>query len=355
MNSIDLISVFVSLLKGISKKEKTKHLLWMYQTTDFTSMGKKEVVFAAEYFFKLKKSDITLLMDKSEAILTECEKKGIKTVSFVSKEYPSILKEIYDPPVILYCRGSVNAMEYNKIGNSAISIVGTRHATGKALRAAFETGFYLSLQGFSIVSGLAIGIDAEAHKGSVLAGGNTVAVLGCGVDAIYPGCNRRIAENIISAGGAIISEYEPKSPPLKYHFPERNRIISGLSVGTVIIEAPEKSGALITADYALEQGRDIFVHDVGAGIGINEFDEDRGCKASRGSCRLAEDGAVVFSTPEDICSYYGISDTESIPWKQEGSCGYFDNLRNVEDDINGFVENYRGVLYRRIGYAEKWN
>lgn len=355
MNSIDLISVFVSLLKGMSKKEKTKHLLWMSQTTDFAAMEKKDAVCATEYFFKLKKSDTTLLMDKSEAILAECEKKGIKTVSYISKEYPSTLKEIYDPPVLLYCRGSVNAMGCNKIENSAISIVGTRHATGKALRAAFETGFYLSLQDFTIVSGLALGIDAEAHKGSLLAGGNTVAVLGCGVDAVYPSCNRRIAEKIISLGGVIVSEYEPKSPPLKYHFPERNRIISGLSVGTIIIEAPEKSGALITADYALEQGRDIFVHAVGAGIEINEFDEKRSCKASRGSSCLAEDGAVVFSTPEEICSYYGISDTESIPWKEEESCGYFDNLRNVEDDINGFVENYRGVLYRRTRYAEKWS
>jgi DNA processing protein len=172
------------------------------------------------------------------------------------------------------------------------AMVGTRRPRGAALRAAFEIGRDLGRLGVSVVSGLALGIDAASHRGNLEGGAGTYAVLGSGADEIYPASNRPLARRILETGGGILSEYPPGTAPRKWHFPARNRIISALARGTLIVEAPAKSGALITARFALEQGRDLWV----AAAGL----------ASEGAARLAEDGAGIVYSAADIARDWGL-------------------------------------------------
>lgn len=182
------------------------------------------------------------------------KKNNIDIISIEDKEYPNILKEIYDPPICLYIRGDKEILN-----NKSISIVGCRQATNYGREVARNFAYNISKQDINIISGLAVGIDSEAHLGAVRANKKTVAVLGNGLDTIYPKENINLSQKILDSGGAIISEYPLGTKPQKENFPARNRIISGMSSGLLVVEAKEKSGTLITVDFALEQGRDVFV------------------------------------------------------------------------------------------------
>ena len=209
---------------------------------------------------------------------------GMESIFYWDTTYPPQLREIYDPPVTLFVRGSLPDN-----GLLLAGIVGTRFPTGAARTAAFQLGFELGREGIGVVSGLARGIDREAHEGCTEAGGRSVAVLGNGIDLIYPYSSLPAGRAILERGGAILSEYPPGIPPLRHHFPARNRIISGLCRAVVVVQAPERSGALITAEYALDQGRDLYVHAAGT-IGAT----------GAGTRRLAESGAPVISGSAEI-------------------------------------------------------
>jgi len=168
------------------------------------------------------------------------------------KGYPSILNEIYDPPLILYCRGQIEVLDL-----PALAIVGTRRPTFYGLQMAQGLAFDLAKRELAIVSGLARGIDAAAHRGCLEAAGRTIAVLGCGIDVVYPREHRQLTQQIAESG-LLLSEFPPGTSPAPQNFPVRNRIISGLSLGTVIVEASEYSGSLITARLAMEQNREVF-------------------------------------------------------------------------------------------------
>ncbi|MCX5687695.1 MAG: DNA-processing protein DprA [Candidatus Omnitrophica bacterium] len=180
------------------------------------------------------------------------KKHDVKVITFLEKEYPENLKNIYDPPVVLYVKGKI--LPDDKL---AVAIVGSRLASFYGLQTAEKLGFELASQGITVVSGLARGIDSSAHKGALKAKKRTIAVLGSGLANIYPEEHIDLADKI-SESGAVISEFPMTMGPNKGNFPRRNRIISGLSLGVVCVEAAEKSGALITCDYALEQGREVF-------------------------------------------------------------------------------------------------
>lgn len=182
------------------------------------------------------------------------KKNNIDIISIEDKQYPNILKEIYDPPICLYIRGNKEILN-----NKSISIVGCRKATDYGRKVARDFAYNISKQDINIISGLAIGIDSEAHLGAVEANKKTVAILGNGLDTIYPKENINLSQKILDSGGTIISEYPLGTKPKKENFPARNRIISGMSSGLLVVEAKEKSGTLITVDFALEQGRDVFV------------------------------------------------------------------------------------------------
>ena len=178
----------------------------------------------------------------------------IKTITIKDKSYPKLLKEIKDPPEILYFRGKLNPNE------QCFAVVGTRMCSPYGKQVAFEVAGDLAETGLTIVSGLAPGIDTFAHTAAVERNKRTIAVLGTGLDekSIYPQSNLKLAQRILETGGCLISEYPPGTPGSKFTFPQRNRIISGLSFGVLIVEAKQKSGALITANWAKKQGRKIF-------------------------------------------------------------------------------------------------
>ena len=166
--------------------------------------------------------------------------------------YPPLLEEIYDPPVVLYARGCLDALE-----QPCVAVVGTRKPTIYGLQMAQGLGSDLGSRGISVVSGLARGIDAAAHRGCIEGGGMTVAVLGCGIDVVYPREHRQLTREILQRG-LLVSEFTPGTSPAPQNFPARNRIISGLALGTLIVEASERSGSLITARLAMEQNREVF-------------------------------------------------------------------------------------------------
>ncbi len=185
-----------------------------------------------------------------EKELRAAEKAGIHVLTFRDEGYPELLKKIYDPPFVLYVRGELKRLP-------AAAVVGTRKATPYGLRTAARLGGELARAGVAVVSGLARGIDTAAHRSAVEAGGVTWAALGTGLGRIYPGENVELAERIVEAGGALLSEFPLEKGPLSANFPRRNRVISGLSLATVVVEGGFESGALITARFAVEQGREV--------------------------------------------------------------------------------------------------
>lgn len=208
---------------------------------------------------------------------------GAWVVSPEDADYPALLRRLDDSPLILYGRGTLLPTD-----DRALAIVGTRRATPYGLDATTLLSRGLVRQGVTIVSGLAHGIDAAAHRTALETGGRTITVLGCGIDDVYPRDHRALADQIASRG-AVITEFPPGAKPERHHFPRRNRIISGISLGVLIPEAPEGSGALITATYAAEQGRDVFA------VPGSIFHASSG-----GANRLIQDGAKLVLTVEDI-------------------------------------------------------
>ncbi len=226
-------------------------------------------------------------LDEAEKIVITCRKKGIRIITRESSEYPPQLLNISNPPCVLYARGA----ELDA-GGVSIAIVGTRNATDAGKASAEKLGGELASYGATVVTGLAKGIDSSAARGALDAGGKVIAVFGCGVDICYPRENKSLLEKVIK-NGTVISEYAPGVGPSRSTFPIRNRLISGISRGTVLIEAPEKSGALITASHALEQNRDVFVVPSGILDG-----------AGAGSNRLLRDGAIPVMSGRDVLSEY---------------------------------------------------
>lgn len=197
----------------------------------------------------IQKAKEKLDLNKELALI---KKHDVRLINFFDKEYPANLKDIYDPPILLYVKG-----KFLKEDELAIAIVGSRRASFYGLSTSQKLARELSGFGITIVSGLARGIDSAAHKGALSSKGRTIAVLGNGLSKIYPPENKLLAEKIIDEG-VILSEFSMDTPPSGYNFPRRNRIISGLSLGTIVVEASKGSGALITARFALEQNREVF-------------------------------------------------------------------------------------------------
>ena len=238
------------------------------------------------------KAQAEALADKSLArcdrTLGDCERLGVRIVTMEDAEYPSRLRNIFEPPMLLYVRGRLPLIDEEV----AVTVVGTRTATPYGLKQAEDFSFAMAKQGALIVSGGAAGIDTQAHRGALRAGGKTVAVLGCGIDVIYPQENRYLYEDI-AVSGAILSEFPLGTPAAGSNFPVRNRIMSGLSLAVLVVEAPERSGALITARTALEQGRDVF-----AVPGALDAPMSRGCN------RLIAEGAGIALSASGILSEY---------------------------------------------------
>ena len=225
----------------------------------FYSAGREAWLLEGYFSPKELRSLSSFSLSDGQALLEYCEKLGQRVLTPDCDDYPALLREIHNPPCALYVRGSLPDFETTP----AVSIVGTRKATRTGKTVARSFAFELARNGVVIVSGGALGIDTAAHEGALQAGGKTVCVLGCGIDAEYLMANAPLRD-AVALHGALLSEFPPQTQANGSNFPIRNRIISGLSLGTLVVEAAAKSGSLITADYALEQGRDVFA--VPAGI-----------------------------------------------------------------------------------------
>jgi DNA processing protein len=223
-----------------------------------------------------------------EAELCDCREQNVQIVVESESAYPPALRTIPDPPGVLFVRGEIVESD-----GLAVAIVGTRHATQYGVAQAERLAAGLARAGYTVVSGLARGIDAAAHRGALKAGGRTLAVLGSGVLNVYPPEHQQLAGEVI-ARGALIGENPPRSPPLAGAFPQRNRIITGLSLGVIVVEASERSGALISARHAMEQGREVFAMP-------GRVDS----RTSRGCHRLIRDGAKLVETIDDVLEELG--------------------------------------------------
>lgn len=258
--------------------------------------------------YGLSEKNVTALSDKKTDtaynILKECKKNNIGIITYTDELFPSRLRTIKNPPVLLYYKGTLP--DFDK--EVCIGTVGTRSPSSYGCRCAYEIAFDLSLCGAYVISGMAFGIDSVCHKAALDAGGKTIAVLGCGADVIYPKENTELY-NRLALNGTLISEYAPGTKATRYSFPQRNRLISGLSLGTLIVEAQLKSGAMITARCAIEQNRDLFALPGRVG----EFN-------SIGPNSLLQSGAKTVSSANDILKEYEFLYPDKIkPLKNIGS------------------------------------
>jgi DNA processing protein len=327
----DALLLAIHLIPGLRWNEKLA--LWENTQDDsvFRALSAADVERVAErpLWHDWKPSEI---LAQAEAMMKGILARKIRLLGYHDPAYPPQLREIYDPPFLLFCRGEIPAWDF-----TALAIVGTRYPSGRARRAAWELAAQAARQGVSVVSGLARGIDGEAHRGCLEAGGHTIAVLGNGADTVFPSSHKALASRILDSGGLVMTEYAPGAGVRKYFFPARNRIISGLSRAVVVAEAPAKSGALITAGYALQQGRDLYVHA-------------EGLPGGEGGRRLAEDGALPVNCIDDIIRDWGEEPaaapemTLGIPQKRSPGKNM---ALFLEEELAGNLARHQGNYFRR--------
>jgi len=281
---------------------KNFSIIWQAKKTDFKQRGFTDLQIAA--IEKARQMDL-------EKEIETLKKHQIEFVTVLDKNYPALLKEIPDPPFVLYYKGQLP-----KEKDFLIAVVGSRACTYYGRQATEKIVYDLAGLGITIVSGLAFGIDSLSHQVALKAKGKTIAILACGLDSVYPPSHRQLANKIIETGGALISEQHPRTLPLKAFFPLRNRIISGLSRGIIIIEAAIKSGALITARCALEQNREVFA------LPGSIFNP-----TSEGTNNLLKMGAHPLTCADDVLTEFNIKMGRGI----KGSKGIRGD--NKEEDL----------------------
>ena len=303
-----------------------------------------------EYFLKYENLKLNLETEKGNSYHTEIntherdENEYLKVIDFIIKNkvdllcigddgYPDILKQIYLPPLLLFFKGNkIKEMEFG------IAVVGSRKCTAYGREAAGYISRNLSGIGITVVSGLAVGIDSYAHKAALEGKGGTIGVLGCGIDIVYPPENKLLYEEI-ALNGSIITEFFPKTPPLKSNFPVRNRIISGLCRGVVVIEAGEKSGAVITCEMALKQDREVFA------VPGNIFSP-----ASRGCHKLIKNGAKLVERIDDILEEFSQVYRENLRL-----CSDYDHKDTMKPQAiqDTVIQGNEARIYEFIGYRAK--
>ncbi len=297
-------------LKALLDYFKDPKLAWEANIGEIRRIGVPQSV--AEFLSETRKR-----MDPQK-YLESIREAGISWITLFDENYPKLLSQIYDPPVVLFYKG-----EFLPSDEKAIAVVGTRKITGYGKAVTEQFTRVLSDAGLTIVSGLARGVDSVAHKSAIQSGGRTIAVLGGGLNKIFPPENRELAGKIIEGYGVLISEFVPDAPSLPGNFPSRNRIISGLSLATLVTEAAEDSGSLITARAAVEQNRDVFA-----------IPGPITSQLSKGPIDLIKEGARVVFDPQEILDELGISKVQSVKFKVQS-----ENLSEDEKKILECLEN----------------
>lgn len=321
--------------------EETRYLLALNEIDDIGSISIKKLLHKFGSFKKIFEAEIEEITslsgikhetakaiknfkgwNKVDSLIENCQKNNIKIYTINDEKYPGLLKEIYSPPPILFCKGELQQADY-----FGIAVVGSRKMTDYGRRITEKLSSELASCGITVVSGLARGIDSVAHNAALSSGGRTVAVLGSGLNNIYPPENKALAQKIAESG-AVLSEFYPYETPKRENFPRRNRIISGMTIGTLVTEADIRSGALITASFALEQGREVFA--VPGNITS---------KNSEGTNYLIKNGAKLVQKVEDILEEIGqfIPSLKELTHKQIES--KIVELNGEEKTIFDAVEN----------------
>lgn len=291
----DYYMMWLTQIEGISAK-KALYLLSHFGTPKEIWNSPKELILSLKGI-SASTADIIENAKDADALdekICSLEEKGINYISLINPDYPELLKNIYDPPLGLYYRGVLP-----KSFEKCFSIIGSRRCSEYGAQVAEKFAYELSENGFIIVSGMAKGIDSMAHRGALKSGGETIAVLGCGVDICYPAENERLMD-AIAENGCIISEYPPGTRPNNYNFPQRNRIIAGLSSGLLVVEAGKRSGTLITVDRALDYGRTVFAVPANITSSLSE-----------GTNQLIKEGCPPVTCVDDILFELGVIKSEN--------------------------------------------
>lgn len=250
------------------------------------------------------------LLREARLISERCQELSIEIIPYSSDRYPALLRASSAPPAALYLKSNAPTFSFP---SKMIAIVGTRAASVEMCQRTSLISLQLAQHGLPVVSGLALGVDGAAHRGALTASAPcpTIAVVAHGLDRVYPSSHAQLAESIIVKGGAIISEYPPATEPLKHHFLERNRIIAALAVGVIVIQAGERSGSLVTARFAADFGRDVFV-----------MESVEGDAAFSGGSQLVEDGAIPIAGAREVLEEYGVK----AHGEDDPSCGSWQTL-----------------------------
>lgn len=268
---------------------KLKSLLDVFEdASNILKAGRKELTRAGGIDDAFAEKIVRLDRGFASAEMRLVEESMARVVTVFDEEYPAALKAIYSPPIVIYCKGRMLPSDAD-----AIAVVGSRMPSHYGLSVCGRISSELASLGVTIVSGMARGIDTAAHRGALKANGRTIAVLGSGLGWVYPAENKTLAEEI-SEHGCVISEFPMDTPPNRFNFPRRNRLISGLSLGVVVVEASEKSGSLITADFALEENKEVFA-----------VPGEAGSKTSAGTNSLIKQGAILAENAQDILDEMG--------------------------------------------------
>lgn len=314
---------YIWLTQGIGYcNTKAKYVYDLYPDIEMLYKGGEQElrlcgIFTEREISKLLKTSLS----KAEDILRRCQELSYKAYDISMEEYPERLREISDAPAVIYVSGDLPDFD----NTNSVAIVGTRRATFYGIRTSLSLGANLSKHGFVIVSGGALGIDCAAHRGVLQEKGKAVCVLGCGIDYDYLLENKEL-RNMIAKSGALVSEYPPGTSAASHNFPQRNRIISALSDGVLVVEAPKKSGSMITVDFALKQGKDVFAV-------MGNVDSPY----SSGSNQLIKEGAVPVTSWQDVAEFYrGLIEVEE---EQKPSESTVNSIPSKNKDITAHSEN----------------
>lgn len=318
---------------GVTKLNETKYWVWLsmifgtgsrriWEAMRFFSSASEafEAISSGELNDRLSETEIknasSVTLEKAEEFIGFCKKIGIGAVGCGDKEYPPQLRHILNPPAVLYYTGNISCL----CGKRIVTSVGARKACNYSVNAASQICGELASNGIVIASGFAVGIDIASHLAAAAKGRPTVCVIGCGNDVDYPKENMRYRADIIESGGAVVSEFPPGTPPHSGNFPKRNRILAAVSKATIVFEASTKSGSIITANLAAEQGRDVFCLPP-ANIFENRFS---------GNIALLRDGAIPLYSAMDILDCFKIGGVNDLEIRRESSDGvsYF-NVREL--------------------------
>lgn len=325
MKDWELLCQAVDELTFLNGREKVRTLQHLDGFEDYKRLTREKLSRLHDRVLRARFSPEDKLV-QAEKTLERCARERIGCLTWGEDDYPRILSHSSDFPFRLYYRGERLLRDFQ-----GVAVVGTRVPSWEGEKEAFRMGLELSLAECPVVSGLALGIDVEAHRGALAGHGRTVAVLGSGVDLITPGQNYDDALAILSTGGTILSEYPPGTPGASWRFPARNRIISGLSQAVVVVQAPPKSGALITVEYALEDGREVVITPAGM--------------RTAGSAALAEDGARIVKTAAELLRelntpYEGREVELKDPESRE------ELIQLLREELKGEVAVHGGSRYR---------